>query len=112
MLFQQKASGGEELTRRKRKQRIQLAVSDGAMGNEMMEVFEPEEMFQGHPQNCQTPSGGAADGRSSGTCQTLRSSALHEARAPAALAELKNMFTAFHEDKLSVALQMVLSESS
>lgn len=65
-----------------------------------------------HPQNCQTPSGGAADGRSSGTCQTLRSSALHEARAPAALAELKNMFTAFHEDKLSVALQMVLSESS
>lgn len=65
-----------------------------------------------HPQNCQTPSGGAADGRSSGTCQTLRSSALHEARAQAALAELKNMFTAVHEDKLSMALQMVLSESS
>lgn len=47
MLFQQKASGREELTRRKRKQRIQLAVLEGAMRNEMMEVFEPEEMFQG-----------------------------------------------------------------
>ena len=47
MLFQQKAGGREELTRRKRKQRIQLAVLDGAMESEMMEVFEPEEMFQG-----------------------------------------------------------------
>lgn len=47
MLFQQKASGREELTRRKRKRRIQLAVLDGAMGSEMMEVFEPEEMSQG-----------------------------------------------------------------
>lgn len=39
--------GREELTRRKRKRRIQLAVLDGAMGSEMMEVFEPEEMSQG-----------------------------------------------------------------
>ena len=39
-----------------------------------------------HPQPCQTPSAGAADGRSSRACQPPRSGALHEAR-PAALAE-------------------------
>lgn len=46
-LFQQKASGREELTRRKRKQRIQPAVWIEQREMELMEVFEPEEMFPG-----------------------------------------------------------------
>lgn len=47
LLFKQKASEREELTRRKRKKRIQLAVSIEQWEIDLMEVFEPEEMFQG-----------------------------------------------------------------
>ena len=53
-----------------------------------------------HPQPCQTPSAGAADGRSSRACQPLRSGALHEAR-PGSTRGAQNMLTAFHEDKWS-----------